>query len=422
MVYAKIAKDSTIITIMVITSALVTTLSTFFFGTLSDRRGTRRKYIGIGYILWGVFTIAFGMTEYLKSGTVGTAVEISILSAVLVVLADDVMSFFGSMGNDSGYNAWINDITTDKNRGQLGAVLATQPIIGTIVGTVLGGMLIGENDNYQRLFWAMGLFVIVMGVLSLLVMKDAPTLRPNRRGGFWQQVSGMFSVKGFLSSREAVLVSITTTLFFIPFNIYFVHMGNWMIYHLGFTADKMGLIEGVGLIAAMVMAIPAISLINRNKTPLVSAAAIVIDMIGLWVICLSVRPETVDARSVFAVQNFVLILGVFLVGSGYVLILQSMTMWVKQLYPADSRGQFEGIRVAFFTLIPMIIGTIIGNIVIKTGTGTFVDENGFTQNIPTEAIFFWAAVMVVPAFIPLIFAAREYRKRIKMNATAAKEE
>ena len=120
-VYAKIAKDSTIITIMVITSALVTTLSTFFFGTLSDRRGTRRKYIGIGYILWGVFTIAFGMTEYLKSGTVGTAVEISILSAVLVVLADDVMSFFGSMGNDSGYNAWINDITTDKNRGQLGA-------------------------------------------------------------------------------------------------------------------------------------------------------------------------------------------------------------------------------------------------------------------------------------------------------------
>lgn len=407
---------------MVITSALVTTLSTFFFGTLSDRRGMRRKYIGTGYILWGTFTIAFGMTEYLKSGAVGTAAEISILAAVLVVLADDVMSFFGSMGNDSGYNAWINDITTDKNRGQLGAVLATQPVIGTIVGTVLGGMLIGENDNYQRLFWAMGLFVIVMGVLSLLVMKDAPTLRPNRQGSFWQQFSGVFRVKGFFSRRELVLVSITTTLFFIPFNIYFVHMGNWMIYHLGFTADKMGLIEGAGLIAAMAMAIPAISLINRNKTPLVSAAAIVIDMIGLWVICLFVRPETVDAGSVFAAQNFVLILGVFLVGSGYVLILQSMTMWVKQLYPADSRGQFEGIRVAFFTLIPMIIGTVIGDIVIKTGTGTFVDENGFTQNIPTEAIFFWAAVMVALTFIPLIFAAREYRKRIKMNAAAEKEE
>jgi MFS family permease len=419
-VYAKIAKDSTIVTIMVITSALVTTLSTFFFGTLSDRKGTRRRYIGIGYILWGVFTIAFGMTEFIKSGTVGTAAKLSILAAVLVVLADDVMSFFGSMGNDSGYNAWINDITTDKNRGQLGAALATQPVIGTIVGTVLGGMLIGANDNYQRLFWAMGLFVIAMGVLSLLVMKDAPTLRPHREGGFWRQFSGVFRVKGFFSRRELVLVSITTTLFFIPFNIYFVHMGNWMIYHLGFTADKMGLIEGVGLIVAMVLAIPAISLINRNKTPLVSAAAIVIDMIGLWVICLSVRPETVNAASVFSAQNLVLILGVFLVGSGYVLITQSMTMWVKQLYPADNRGQFEGIRVAFFTLIPMIIGTVIGNIVIKTGTGTFVDDNGFTQNIPTEAVFFWAAIILVLAFIPLVFAAREYRRRVKTTA-AVKE-
>lgn len=415
-VYAKIAKDSTIVTLMVITSALVTTISTFFFGTLSDRKGTRRKYIAIGYILWGLFTIAFGMTEFISTGTIGNGAKIGMLAAVLVILADDVMSFFGSMGNDSGYNAWINDITTDRNRGQLGAALATQPVIGTIVGTVLGGMLIGSNDNYQRLFWTMGLFVIAMGVLSLFVMRDAPTLKPNKQGGFWKQFSTVFRVKGFFSRRELVLVSITTTLFFIPFNIYFVHMGNWLIYHMGFTPDSMGLIEGVGLILAMALAIPAIFLINRNKTPLVAAAAMVIDMIGLWVMYLFVRPGTVDTANVFSAANLVLILGVFLVGSGYVLIAQSMTMWVKQLYPEDSRGQFEGIRVTFFTLLPMIIGTIIGNIVIKTGTGTIVNEYGITENIPTEAIFFWAAIILIAAFIPLIFAARDYRKRVQADA------
>jgi hypothetical protein len=252
-------------------------------------------------------------------------------------------------------------------------------------------------------------------------MKDAPTLKSNKQGGFWKQFSTVFGgAKGFFSRRELVLVCITTTLFFIPFNIYFVHMGNWLIYHLGFTPDKMGLIEGAGLIAAMALAIPAIFLINRNRTPFVSAAAMIIDMIGLWVIYIFVRPETVDAANVFAARNLVLILCVFLVGSGYVLIAQSMTMWVKQLYPEDSRGQFEGIRVTFFTLLPMIIGTVIGNIVIKTGTGTFVDDNGITQNIPTEAIFFWAAIILVAAFIPLFFAARDYRKRVKASA-AAKE-
>ncbi|HQB06918.1 MAG TPA: MFS transporter [Rectinema sp.] len=415
-VYAKIAKDSTIVTLMVITSALVTTFSTFFFGTLSDRRGTRRRYIAIGYIFWGIFTIAFGMTEFINSGTVAKGVELGTFAAVLVVLADDVMSFFGSMGNDSGFNAWINDITTDSNRGQLGAALATQPVIGTIVGTVLGGMLIGPEDNYQRLFWAMGIFVIAMGILSLFTMKDAPSLKPHKEGKFWDQFLSVFSFKGFFSRRELVLVSITTALFFIPFNIYFVHMGNWLIYRIGFTPDSMGLIEGVGLIAAMALVIPAIGLINRNKTPLVAGIAIIIDMIGLWVIYLFVRPGMVDIENVFSTKNIVLFLGVFLAGGGYVLIAQCMTMWVKQLYPEQNRGQFEGVRITFFTLIPMIIGTVIGNIIIKTGSGTFLNEFGIMENIPTEAIYLWAAILLVPAFIPLGFASRDYHRRVEENA------
>jgi predicted MFS family arabinose efflux permease len=301
----------------------------------------------------------------------------------------------------------------------LGAALATQPVIGTIVGTVLGGMLIGENDNYQRLFWAMGLFVIAMGLLSLFVMKDAPTLRPYRQDGFWKQFSTVFrGAKGFFTHRELMLVSITTALFFIPFNVYFVHMGNWLIYHLGFTPDKMGLIEGIGLIVAMALAIPAISLINRNKTPFIAAFAMIVDMIGLWVIYLFARPGMVDPTNVFSVSNLVLLLGVFLVGSGYVLIMQSMTMWVKQLYPEESRGQFEGVRVAFFTLIPMLIGTLIGNMIIKNGAGTFVNDYGIEENIPTEAIFFWAAIMLIAAFVPLYFAAQDYRRRVKVGAEA----
>lgn len=350
-VYAKIAKDSTIVTLMVITSALVTTFSTFFFGTLSDRRGARRKYISIGYILWGVFTILFGMTELIEKGAVSMGSRLAVLVAVLVVLADDVMSFFGSMGNDSGYNAWTNDNTTDRNRGQIGAALATQPVIGTIVGTVLGGQLVGSNDNYQRLFWSMGVFVIAMGALSLLFLKDAPQLAPHREGTFWKQFGNVFNFKSFFARREMVLVALTTTLYFIPFNIFFVHMGNWLIYRIGFTADTMGLMQGVGLIAAMALAIPTIGLINKNKTPYVAAVAAVLTIAGLWLIYLTVRPGTVDTSAIFAAKNVPVLFGVFLVGAGYILVMQAMTMWVKQLYPENSRGQFEGVRVLFFTLI-----------------------------------------------------------------------
>ncbi len=417
-IYAKIAKDSNIVMLMVITSAFVTTLSTFFFGTLSDRRGTRRKFISIGYIVWGVFTIAFGLTEFIGSGTVSIVSKMSVLSAVLVILADDIMSFFGSMGNDSGYNAWSNDMTTDKNRGQMGAALATQPVIGTIVGTVVGGMLIGSDDNYQRLFWVMGLFVIAMGVLSLLVLRDAPGLKPHRDGTFLHQFLKVFNFRIFFRQKELVLVCWTTTLFFIAFNVYFVQMGNWMIYYMGFTADTMGLIQGIGLIVAMVLAIPAARLINRNKTPFIGAAAIVINMIGLWVLYLFVKPGTVDTANIFSSANLPLLFAVFMAGAGYILIMQSMTMWVKQLYPAESRGQFEGVRVLFFTLVPMVIGTAIGNAIIKNGAGTIVNEYGITENIPTESMYLWAALLVLLSFIPLYFAGKRYYRRLKSEPQA----
>lgn len=201
-VYAKIAKDVNIVTLMVITSALVTTFSTFFFGALADRLGTRRRFVSIGYIAWGALTILFGLTEFIGTGAVGSGSKLSMLAAVLVILADDVMSFFGSMGNDSGFNAWSNDMTTDKNRGQVGAALAVQPVIGTIAGTVLGGFLVGANDDYQRLFWSMGVFVMLMGALSLVFLKDAPHLRPYREGSFWKQFAKVFNFRVFFARRS----------------------------------------------------------------------------------------------------------------------------------------------------------------------------------------------------------------------------
>ena len=121
-VYAKIAKDPTIISWMVGVSATATTISTFLFGCISDRIGKRKVMASVGYILWGIFTIVFGLTQYLVRGSTETS---SVLMAVgvAVVAADAIMSFFGSMGNDIGFNAWVNDHMKDSNKGQIGALL-----------------------------------------------------------------------------------------------------------------------------------------------------------------------------------------------------------------------------------------------------------------------------------------------------------
>ncbi len=405
-VYEKIAKDPTIISWMVAISATATTISTFVTGTATDRRGRRRLAVSIGYILWGIFTILFGTTEFIMKGTGSGTASVLMTAGVAVVAADAIMSFFGSMGNDSGFNAWMNDHMNERNKGQIGAALATQPIIGTIVGTVAGGMLIGSENNYMRLFVVMGAFVICCGIFSLVFMKDAPDLEPHIEGSFWQQFASVFNFKKYFSLKELVWVNLTLSACFIAFNMYFTHLGNYMIYYLGFTADMMGFMEGIGLILAMLLVFPATKLINAGRHVPIAFASIFFNIVGLLVLGFFVRPENVNTGSIF---NPVMLIGVFLIGVGYVVFLQTVSVWAKGLYPKEAKGQFEGIRILFFVLIPMVVAPLIANPIIKKN-GEIINEYGLKEYLPTEVLFLVGAGVSLITFIPLIMAARYSKK------------
>lgn len=396
-VYSKIGKDPSIITGMLICSALATTFSTFFFGTWSDRTGKRRHLISFGYILWGIFTIAFGLTEFISK-------DMYVFLAVMVVLADTVMSFFGSMGNDSGFNTWTNDIMTDSNRGGIGAALATQPVLGTILGTVVGGLLVGSDDNYMRLFLVMGAFVIVFGIISFFALSPADDVEPHKDGSFWHQFMTVFNFKRFFSLRELVFVNVGVCIFFIGFNVYFAYLGNYLIHFLGYTADIMGIVEAVPLVLAMLTAIPASKFINGGKAAQVAIFGVVVNVIGT-LITYFVRPSEVDPTKFF---NFHVFIGILVVGIGYIALLQSTKIWAKQLYPKDAKGQFEGIWVLFFVLFPMIGGSLIGEAVVKTGGETFIDEvSGQMQYIPNQNIFLVGGLVCLLAVVPFIMTLKK---------------
>ncbi len=411
-VYAKIAKDPSIVSWMVAISSIATTFATFFFGTVADRMGKRKPFVVIGYLAWGVFTITFGLTQFISS-------ENLLLAAILVVACDAVMSFFGSMGNDSGFNSWSNDHMTVANKGQLGACLAMQPVIGTIVGTLVGGALIGDNDNYMLLFCVMGGIVMLIGVLALIFMKEQPELRPFRQGTFWQQFASVFNFKKLFQHKELLWINLSVTIYFIAFNIYFTYMGNYMIYYLGFSAGDMGLIQGIALILAMVLVLPSTILINKKKSPLVACMAVALTMVGLIVVCLFVSPEVVDSSTAFSASNLVFFVAVFLIGAGYMIITQTATVWSKQLFPSDTKGQFEGVRIVFFVMLPMVIAMLIASPVIKTSGELFINpDNGQSEYIPNNIIFVVGAIITIFTLIPIAIAGRYHNKRIAVASEA----
>jgi len=389
-VYAKIGPDPSIIAWMTAVSAAVTTVSTFVCGTWSDRIGKRRPFIFIGYIFWGLFTIAFGATEFLPK-------EPLVLAAVMVVAMDALMSFFGSMGNDSGFSSWTTDISSAENRGSLGGVLAAQPVIATIIGTVGSGIII-EQFGYFAYFIIVGAFVSLVGLFGVLLMREGADLRPVRdEKGFWHQLSSVFDFKTFVKNRELFFVFFIMSVYFACFNFYFSHVGNYFIYTLGYSEGTAGVIQGVGLLLAVLTAFPAARAIDRGHHGRMILLSVAATAIGLTVLG-------------FAGANLVPILvGIIIAGIGYVLVMQTTTAWTKNLYPEGQRGQFEGVRIVFYVLIPMVLGPSSASVVIEK-FGLPVVINGTAGMAPTNVLFFTAAALSLLTLIPLHFAVQEQKR------------
>ncbi|HRU84946.1 MAG: MFS transporter [Christensenellales bacterium] len=394
-VYAKVAPDPGIITWMVAVSAIVTTLSTFISGTGSDRLGKRKPFIVVGYILWGVFTIVFGAIEFLPKSNI-------MVLASMVVIADAIMSFFGSLGNDAGFNPWTTDISNENNRGGLGAVVAVQPVIATIVGSLIGGIIITAL-GYFAFFVIMGAFVSLIGVYSAFALKDSPDLKPSvDPKGYFHQFGQAFNFKLLAKNKMLLLVLFIFAMFFISFNVYFPHLMNYFIYTRGYDEGISGLLLGIGLIIAIPFTLIAGRFINKKKYVPVVGIALIGNIIGLFIMVLS---EFVGSGDF--INKFVIVIAIIFVGGGYMVIYQSLMMWCKNLYPEEQRGQLEGVRLFFYVCIPMVLGPAIANPVIENlgqAITLYYDGVGVPGFTPSKEIFYIAAAVAVLTFIPLLFA------------------
>ncbi len=402
-VYAKIAPNPNIITWMVAVSAIVSTLSTFFSGTASDRVGKRKPFIVIGYVLWGLFTIFFGTTEYMALTNI-------VAMTTMVVVADALMSFFGSLGNDAGFNPWTTDISNKQNRGMLGAVIAVQPVIATIIGSLLGGVIISAL-GYMAFFGIMGGLVMLIGIYCGFAVKDSKTLKPSiDPKGFGHQFASAFNFKLLKKNSLLLLVLCIFSVFFISFNVYFPHMLNYFIYTRGYDEGMAGILLGIGLILAIPFTLFAGKFINKSRFVSTISFALITNIIGLIVMALSggIRGGVATA---------ILILGIFLVGGGYMVVYQSLMIWCKNLYPENQRGQLEGVRLFFYVCVPMVFGPLIANPVIENfgkPISLIYPTGKLSGYAPNEVLFYVAVPVAILTFIPLIAAFYKQKKQDKV--------
>lgn len=370
---------------MVAISAITATVTTLLIGTLSDRTftrfGRRRPYILFGYILWGIVTAAFPAVSLLRP--IGLAV-------FMVILADAIMTFFGSTANDANFNAWTTDITDTTNRGRVEGLIQMSIFLSFIITTALAGMVI-EQFGYFVFFYGLGGLVALTGLIGGLLLKDAPVSQEEQhqeRLPYWREVFNTFRFSIVRENKILFLLFLAILVNGIAWQVTFPYLLIYIEHFLGYDKGTMGLIMGAVLIITAISTIPLGMLVDRIPR-------------RTFIIWMVVASGVTALFFAFAREiPFLILAGTFQTVAMAAFGIVSGA-WLKDLYPAQQRGQFQGIRMVFMVLLPMVIGPAIGSFLIRT-YGIPTTLNGETGFIPTPVIYYVAAAVNLLALIPLL--------------------
>lgn len=390
-VFDTITPDPRPVAWMVAGSAITATLATLLMGTLSDRSrsrwGRRRPFILFGYILWGLSTILFPTVAYIQATS---------LAVVMVVVADSVMTFFGSTANDAAFNAWTTDIASSDQRGRVEGVLNLSVFLAQIVAMVAAGMLI-DKVGYFTFFYLLGAIVLLTGVVAGSLLKDAPL--PEERGhkvSFWSEFSQLFDVNTFRQNRELFILMLFIMVSSIGMQVSFPYLIVYLENFIGISKSEFSIIGGAVMVGSALVAIPFGILADKWNKKVMIAIGVIVSSLGGILLSLA-RSIPMLAVTGFLWQAFAVAISI------------ASVAWLKDLLPEQNRGKFLGIRMVFWIAIPMVVGPGIGSALIRT-YGIATTLNGQAGFIPVPIIFQVGSMIALLALIPLVFIRRQKGK------------
>ena len=394
---------TTAISRMVAFSAIAAVLTTFIMGTLSDKMKNRKLFISVGYILWGIVTAIFGfLTRDNISAIFGITDEAKILTTTVwvVIVMDIIMTFMGSTSNDAAFNAWLTDITTPKVRPAMETALTFVGFLS--VATVMGVGSLAQSGavSYQNFFLYLGLIVTACGIAGLFLIKNPKQKEEKTENtvstSYWADLFYGFRPSVVKKNSGLYLVLSAFCIFNIAFQVFFPYL---IIYLtdviLPANADinliSAGIIiPAVIAVAGIIAGIVILMKVAVNNKPVAFLTSSVLLIAGLFILSTSTHIMTI-------------IVGIAPVLIGYLVLTIQLGASVRDNPPQDNVGLFQGIRMVFTVLIPMVVGPTLGNIATK-------NTSGADDVLPTKAIFLYAGVVAIFLIIPMVALIKNMKK------------
>ncbi len=380
------------IPIMTAASAVVATLTTLLMGALSDRLGKRKIFVSAGYIIWGISIILFAFLDPHSSVTFLT--NAAFLSGTLIVIMDCVMTFFGSTANDAAFNAFVTDNTDESNRGKVESVLSILPLVAMIAIVLLQGMLVDPiKKDWSIFFFIFGGITTLAGIGCLFLLpKDVKA--PNKEEPYIKNIVYGFKPSVIKAQPKLYLALTAFMVFSIAIQIFMpyfmVYVNKVLLFDMVSTA---GPILGVACILTVVFGF-FMDKIGKYKVVFGAIGAVVVGGVLLFLLN----------------QQIGVIIGGIILMTGYLLATAVLGTKVRDFTPEKEVGLFQGIRMIFVVMIPMVTGPYIGQCASMINNEMTKGDFGQWSYAPTPYIFLFSAIAVLFVLIPLIILYKKEKQ------------
>ncbi len=402
-VFDTVSPDLGAITLMVQLSGVMATLTTIVAGYLSDRAGNRRKFISLGYTVWGISVAVFGfLSPELTASIFGVdAARAVSITLVAVIAGDCVMTLFGSTANDACFNAWVTDNTRADFRGKVEGVLAVLPLAAMLIVAGGFGILVEALGGYSTVFLILGTVISASGILGIFMIKDSDTLEKN---GTLREMLYGFRPSTVKENKPLYLSLLIVLVYGIATQVFMPYLIIYMKANLGFSVIEYSIVFGLAIVLGGVINILLGAISDKHdKVKLLYIAAAVMSA-GLLFMYLAKGMSHMANLILFGIAGFVMI-------TGYIFVSALSGAIVRDNTPKESAGRLQGVRMVFSVLIPMIAGPMIGNSINKAMNIPLPDAGAdamTTEYIPAPEIFLVGALI---SALMIVFIRLLERKR-----------
>ena len=395
---AGVMPPTTAISRMVALSAITAVVTTFIMGTLSEKMKKRKVFISVGYIIWGIITAAFGfISKENIAGIFGLSDEVTILAVSVwaVIIMDMIMTFMGSTSNDSAFNAWLTDVTNPIVRPKVETALMFVGFIAMIAVMGVGSLAQGGVISYKVFFLGLGLIVTLCGFAGLFTLEEPKIKGEKTNSNYWADLFYGFRPSVIKENSKLYLVLAALCIYNIAIQVFFPYLFVYLekVILPDAVFDAKTIIMAVIAVAALVAGIVGMLKVADKNKLVAYLCTICFFIAGLFILSTSTN-------------IIVVLVGIAPTLIGYIVLQIQLSASVRDFIPEDKVGLFQGIRMIFVVLLPMIIGPAIGDIACQTSNLTII-EYGVEKLVPSTSMFFFAAIVAVLVFVPIIILAKK---------------